>query len=68
MTHEVSTKEVSERTSQQWGPLGHTCLIFKDLEQERLRRLYSLVRLQQDISRRTLDLVRELEQSLEAQQ
>ncbi len=64
MTREVSTKEVSERTSQQWGPLDHTCLTFKDQDPEKLRQLYMASSMAIGILEGIRDSLRELEQSL----
>ena len=68
MTPTVSSKEVSERMSQQWGPLRTSSPTYKDQVQVSLRLLYTVSQLQHDISEAILDLVRELEQLQEEPQ
>ena len=62
MTLKVSTKEVSERMSQQWAPLGIFPLNSWDQQAVKLRQLYQVCTMLVDISERIRDSVRELEQ------
>ncbi len=63
MTLKVSTKEVSERMSQQWGPLKTTRLTYKGQEVANLRLLFMQLKQATDLLESITSSLLELELS-----